>query len=199
MIKYMNEIKASYGSMFFTDRDNLCYDLEEAICRSGRSFAIINPFAPGKIDKFEGKILDSYYELSILAKVRRIDISPDIRTRLLREYFSIYINNELITAYYDYGFLFNEKAPNLVGEKIIHDKEEMTLAIRPYNIPYKYYSSPDQYLNSEYEKGDDIYASYVFAETSDWDRYDTKTLMRKVNLYRKNHGLPKLEMLKGTD
>lgn len=199
MFKYMNEIRVGYGSMFFTDNDHLCYNLEEAIHNTSESFAIINPLASGKIDNYKGKIWRTYEDFSPYAKVRKIFISPDIRTRLLRECFEITVNNKKIFATYDYEFLFNDRIPNLVGEKIMDHGVEKTLTIRPLVLPYRTYASPREYLYSEFEANRDIDAGYAFVEETWWEDYDPRILLRKVNLYRKNHGLPKLEMLKGTD
>lgn len=55
MIKYIDKIKVSYGAIFFTDGDELCYNAIEAAEKCSKSFSIINPLAPNKINNFKGK------------------------------------------------------------------------------------------------------------------------------------------------
>ena len=186
MIKYIDKIKVSYGAIFFTD-DELCYSALEAAEKCSKSFAIINPLAPNRIDNFKGKVWRTYEEFPQLAKVRRVFVSED-RKSLLREYFSIYTDDSNILCCYDYDFLFDEKIPNLVGKKLYDHGEIKTLNIMPPVLPYRYYNSPREYLDSEFESRRDIYAKYSFVEDEWW--YDTPThlLYRRVKEYEKKQG-----------
>lgn len=192
--KYLDRIKVGYGAMFFTDNKDLCYNLKEAVAMASSEFYIINPLAPGKIDGFSGKIWRTYEEFPQLASVRTVRISDEENPRILDEEFSLIVNGHSLYIYYDYEFLFNDKLPNLVGEKIMDDGEEKTLTIRPLVLPYRTYASPVEYLDSEFEDRRDIELSYAFEEETWWKKCDSKTLLRRVNNYRRKHDLPKLEL-----
>ena len=187
MIKYIDKININYGAMFFTDDDELCYSALEAAEKCSKSFAIINPLAPNRIDNFNGKIWRTYEEFPQLAKVRRVFISED-RKSLLREYFSIHADDSYILCCYDYDFLFDEKIPNLVGKKIYDHGEIKTLNIMPPVLPYRYYGSPTEYLDSEFESRRDIYAQYSFVEDEWWYNTPAHLLYRRVREYEKKQG-----------
>lgn len=187
MIKYIDKININYGAMFFTDDDELCYSALEAAEKCSKSFAIINPLAPNRINNFKGKIWKTYEEFPQLAKVRRVFVSED-RKSLLREYFSIHTDDSNILCCYDYDFLFDEKIPNLVGKKIYDHGEIKTLNIMPPVLPYRYYSSPREYLDYDFESRRDIYAQYSFAEDEWWYNTPTHLLYRRVKEYEKKQG-----------
>ena len=187
MIKYIDKINVNYEAMFFTDDDELCYSALEAAEKCSKSFAIINPLASNRIDNFNGKIWRTYEEFPQLAKVRRVFISED-RKSLLREYFSIHADDSYILCCYDYDFLFDEKIPNLVGKKIYDHREIKTLNIMPPVLPYRYYGSPKEYLDSEFESRRDIYAQYSFVEDEWWYNTPAHLLYRRVREYEKKQG-----------
>lgn len=193
--KYLDRISVGYGAMFLTDDKELCYNLKQAVEMASSEFYIINPLAPGKIDGFSGKIWRTYKEFPQLASVRTVRISDEENPRILDEEFSLIVNGYSLYIYYDYEFLFNEKLPNLVGEKIMDNGEEKTLTIRPLVLPYRSYKSPVEYLNSDFEDRRDVEVSYAFEEETAWEKCDSKTLLRRVNSYRRKHSIPKLELV----
>lgn len=188
MIKYIDKINPMPGSVFFSDREKLFYDMQSAIEDCKNNFHILNPTL--KISSYNGTIRESFDKLRPYSNMRTIKLSRD-KSRVVGEADSIIIDDENFVLRYDYSLLF-DNLPNLIGKSIFTRGEERPIFLHIEDLYYitTRYTHPDQYLDSDYRKGADICACYSsYSEKNDF--YEFKSayrLYRRVNEYeRKNN------------